>query len=100
MTLRRLRALGGAGILCVALALAGGAVTVGASPEPSAVPVASAVPVVSAVPDAPGPAVDPRSSGTGPGLRGSPIEILLGVVLLGAASAAVTVAWTRLTRRS
>lgn len=34
--------------------------------------------------------VDPRSEGSGPGLVGSPIVVLLGVVLLGLASAAVT----------
>lgn len=93
MRVRGVRAAGAAAFLCLALAGAGGAGTSAASPVPSAVPAASAVPAEAA------PAIDPRSPGTGPGLRGSPIEILLGVILLGAASAAGTLAWTRLVRR-
>lgn len=93
MKVRGLRAAGAAVLLCLALAGGGGAGAAAASPAPSAVPAASAVPAEAA------PAIDPRSPGTAPGLRGSPIEILLGVILLGAASAAVTLAWTRLVRR-
>jgi hypothetical protein len=42
--------------------------------------------------------VDPRSSGEGPGLQGSPLQIALGVVLLGALAVGVTALWARLTR--
>ena len=41
---------------------------------------------------------DPRSNGQGPGLVGSPVEILIGVVLLGAAAAGGTLLYVRLTR--
>lgn len=42
---------------------------------------------------------DPRSDGTGPGLVGSPLLILLGVVMLGLATAVATAIIVRLTRR-
>ena len=42
---------------------------------------------------------DPRSDGAGPGLVGSPLLIMVGVVLLGLATAAVTFAIARLTQR-
>lgn len=43
---------------------------------------------------------DLRSEGTGPGLVGNPLLILGGVVLLGLATALVTVLLLRLTRRT
>ncbi len=42
---------------------------------------------------------DPRSDGGGPGLVGSPVEIALGVVLLGLVTVAGTTLVVRLTRR-
>jgi hypothetical protein len=42
---------------------------------------------------------DPRSDGGGPGLVGSPIEIALGVVMLGVLTIAGTTLFIRLTRR-
>jgi hypothetical protein len=42
---------------------------------------------------------DPRSDGAGPGLIGSPLLILLGVVMLGLGTAAVTAILVRFTRR-
>ena len=42
---------------------------------------------------------DPRSEGEGPGLVGSPLLILAGVVLLGVVTALVTVLVVRLTQR-
>ena len=42
---------------------------------------------------------DPRSDGGGPGLVGSPIEIALGIVMLGLLTIAGTTLFIRLTRR-
>lgn len=42
--------------------------------------------------------VDIRTSAA-PGVVGGPLEVLVGVVLLGLATAAVTVAWSRLAAR-
>lgn len=42
---------------------------------------------------------DPRSEGEGPGLVGSPLAILAGVVVLGLATAALTVAVIRVRQR-
>jgi hypothetical protein len=42
---------------------------------------------------------DPRSDGAGPGLVGSPLLILLGVVLLGILTAAATVLIVRVSQR-
>ncbi len=42
---------------------------------------------------------DPRSEGEGPGLVGSPVEIALGVVVLGLVTIAGTTVIVRLTRR-
>lgn len=42
---------------------------------------------------------DPRSEGGGPGLVGSPIGVLLGVVALGLVTALATVVLARLARR-
>ena len=42
---------------------------------------------------------DPRSDGAGPGLVGSPLVILLGVVLLGILTAAATVLIVRVSQR-
>lgn len=42
---------------------------------------------------------DPRSEGGGPGIVGSPIGVLLGVVALGLATALVTVVLARLAQR-
>lgn len=58
-------------------------------------------PSVSASPGAPPGVIetgDPRSNGQGPGLVGSPVAILLGVVLLGTAAAGGTLLYVRLTR--
>jgi hypothetical protein len=41
---------------------------------------------------------DPRSEGEGPGLQGSPLLILLGVVGIGITTAAATVLYLRLRR--
>lgn len=83
----------------------------GASPAPgttaatSTVPAASpspagtATPGASAVPDLVA-SVDARSAGEGPGLRGSPIEIALAVLVLGLITAAATAAWIRVSRRA
>ena len=43
---------------------------------------------------------DPRSEGGGPGLVGSPLGVLLAVVVLGVATALVTVVLARLSRRA
>jgi hypothetical protein len=73
--------------LLVAVLLIGSGVTTGAAraAEPS-----------------PGPGVldpvDPRSEGEGPGVQGTPLEILVAVVLLGLGAAAVTLLWARFTR--
>jgi hypothetical protein len=74
------------GLLVSALVMLGAArppVAVGVEPSPS--------PIV-------GGPVDPRSEGEGPGLEGEPLIILAAVVLLGAAAAAGTVVYSRLTR--
>ncbi len=42
---------------------------------------------------------DPRSEGEGPGLVGSPVEIALGVVVLGVVAVAGTAVFVRVTRR-
>lgn len=42
---------------------------------------------------------DPRSEGEGPGLVGSPLAILLGVVALGFVTAVITALLARLTQR-
>jgi hypothetical protein len=42
---------------------------------------------------------DPRSEGEGPGLVGSPLLILLGVVVLGMVTAGATILIVRLTQR-
>ena len=42
---------------------------------------------------------DPRSEGAGPGIVGSPLAILAAVVLLGLATAAVTLVIARLSQR-
>lgn len=63
------------------------------SPTPSPAP--SPDPVTSHVLEP----VDPRSEGSGPGIVGSPLVILLGVVGLGILSALITAAWVRLTRQ-
>lgn len=42
---------------------------------------------------------DPRSDGAGPGIVGSPLLILIGVVVLGAGTALVTALLARLLRR-
>jgi hypothetical protein len=41
---------------------------------------------------------DPRSEGSGPGIVGSPLAILAGVIVVGLLSAALTVVAARLTR--
>jgi len=42
---------------------------------------------------------DPRSDGAGPGIVGSPLAILLGVIALGLATVAITLVLSRLSRR-
>jgi hypothetical protein len=95
-----------------------------AAPEPTAGPIAAPVPIVgpttrpagapppagTATSSSPGPEPlipaevvsggDPRSEGSGPGLVGSPLAILLGVVAIGSATAALTAVVARLTRRA
>lgn len=97
--LRRTASLGLLGLACICLLAAGAVPTLGASPEPSssasAGPAASPSPVTSDVLEP----VDPRSEGSGPGIVGSPLVILLGVVGLGILSALITAAWVRLTRQ-
>lgn len=44
------------------------------------------------------PPIDPRSDGQGPGLVGSPVVIAVGVLLVGALTAAITALVLRLTR--
>ncbi len=93
-------------LLVLALALPSGpaAIAIGASPAPSALPAAadgpgpSGEPVASAAPLPEG-AIDPRSSGEGPGLRGGPLEVLAVVLVAGLASAGITAAWVRVVRR-
>jgi hypothetical protein len=59
-------------------------------------------PVVRAADPSSGPSVmdpvDPRSDGEGPGVQGTPLEILAAVVVLGLVTAGATVLWARLTR--
>ena len=55
--------------------------------------------VVLAASPSPGAAGDPRSSGQGPGLVGDPAFALLAVVVIGALTVAVTLAYIRLTAR-
>ncbi len=62
-----------------------------ASPTRAQYPDASAAPITTTG--------DPRSDGGGPGLVGSPIEIAVGVVMLGLLTIAGTTLVIRLTRR-
>jgi hypothetical protein len=107
-------ALLGVGPTAVAAALGQGATT-GASPSaattgalPSAAITATPPPARPAGPGSPGARVDsdvvspgdPRSEGSGPGLVGSPLLVLLGVVLIGLATAVLTAAAARIAGRS
>jgi len=86
--------------------------TIGASgPSPSpgigvteAVSASASSPSASSPPASSSPAIveggDPRSEGEGPGMVGDPLLVLLGVVLLGLATAAVTVVAARWVGRS
>ena len=78
-------------VIVLWLLLASSGSVVGASPEPtvSPTPAASAGVIETG---------DPRSNGQGPGLVGSPVEILIGVVLLGVVAAGGTLLFLRLTR--
>jgi len=71
-----------------ALGLGSGAVL---AQDPAASPAPTPVPGV-------GGQVDPRSSGEGPGLEAEPLIVLAGVVVLGAAAAAGTLLYVRVTR--
>jgi len=91
-------------VLALAFPAAPAAIVIGASPAPSAPPAATAEPGRAAEPAAsaaplPEGAVDLRSSGEGPGLRGGPLEVLAAVLLAGLASAGITAAWVRVGRR-
>jgi hypothetical protein len=77
-------------------AIAGPATTHAASPQRTAADIVPPTPVAS-----PEPVVgtgDSRSDGGGPGIVGSPLAIALGVVLLGAMTAAGTLVVLRVTR--
>jgi hypothetical protein len=71
-------------ILTVVLVLASVALAVGAEPMPTPGMLASG---------------DSRSDGSGPGLVGSPLVVLAGVVVLGAATAILTALLARARRR-
>lgn len=63
-------------------------------------PSIGATPVQAATPSAtPGAAGDTRSAGEGPGLVGSPVLAIVGVLALGGVTALLTLAYVRLTRR-
>lgn len=79
-------------IALTALALSLVLVVAGAWPALAAVPEVTAAPVIQAG--------DPRSDGAGPGIIGSPLAIIVGVVLLGLATAVITFVLARLTQRS
>lgn len=81
-----------ASLLALSLSVLG----LGAWPAVSAAADVSPAPILS-VPDAdPVLRGDPRSEGEGPGIVGSPLAILLGVILLGLVTAGVTIAVVRL----
>ena len=109
---RRATAPGRPWVLCLAtLALAlglgtlatGAAVTLGAEPTPGAAAGLAAEPTAGVDLSPATLAVleggDPRSEGEGPGLVGSPLAILLGVIGLGIATAAITAVIVLVTRR-
>ena len=89
--------------LCLSALASGATVTLGAAPTPSAAVTLGAEPAPDAVPSTPSLTLleggDPRSEGQGPGLVGSPLAILLGVIVLGIATAALTAVIALLTRR-
>ena len=64
---------------------------IAADPDPTFAPAPTTAPFVLSG--------DPRSDGQGPGIIGSPLAILVGVVVLGLAVAAVTYLLVRLTQR-
>jgi hypothetical protein len=76
-----------AGAMMLAVVLLLGGVTVALGAEPSFVPAGVLE------------GGDPRSEGAAPGLVGSPVLVLLGVVTLGLATALVTAVIVRLSRR-
>jgi hypothetical protein len=84
---RALSRLAGAGVLVVAvwLTLSAGPVARAQYPEPSTASVVTTG--------------DPRSEGEGPGLVGSPVEIALGVLVLGLVTVGGTAIIVRVTRR-
>ena len=101
--------------LCLGTLATGAALTLGAEPTPSVAATLGTEPTLSVAATLgsepadgvdPSPAIlavlqggDPRSEGEGPGLVGSPIAILLGVIVLGLATAAVTGAIALVARR-
>lgn len=93
--LHLLRALAPALVIGLWLVLASSGFVGAASPEPSPGAVATAAPEPTAGIIGSG---DPRSNGQGPGLVGSPFAILVGVVLLGLATAGGTLLFVRMTR--
>jgi hypothetical protein len=76
-------------LLAAALLLAGTTPALPASPSPDVE--ATRAPIIVTG--------DPRSEGEGPGLMGSPLAVLAGVLALGIVTAALTVVVVRLTRR-
>jgi hypothetical protein len=72
--------LAAAALLATLMLAALGMIVLAAEPAPSIIP-----------------PIDPRSDGQGPGLVGSPLDVALGVILLGVAVAAVTALVLRLT---
>jgi hypothetical protein len=76
-------------LLATAVTLAVAAPILSASPSPGAT--ATPLPII-----VPG---DPRSEGEGPGLVGSPLAVLAGVIVLGVAAAVVTALVVRLARQ-
>jgi hypothetical protein len=89
-------------LVLLAMLLVGGLASVSAQTTQSVEPSANASPLVepiaSAAPVTEG--GDIRSDGAGPGLVGSPLVVLGGVVLLGLVTVGITALLVRLTRRS
>ena len=80
-----------AAVVLAGVAMVGVAMVLSAMAAVAAEPTLTAAPVIEAG--------DPRSDGAGPGLVGSPLMILLGVMALGLATVGVTAVIARLTRR-
>ena len=78
-------------VLAISLLLWWSAMALGAEPAPTLIPIATTGPVILGG--------DIRSDGAGPGLVGSPLAILLGVILLGAVTVAATMVIARFAKR-